>query len=168
MLRSGVGLMPLLTLADTSRQQTRVGQSHVPVVSFLISVRGSSLVTEADRKWDLCFSDSKGSAATEVVEVYQDNPAELQLSQIVSEHCEKQREAPYRNIEAFGERCEDLSLMYFSPTIQTWCLLYLFSLMGKWLMLVPNCSPPTRTDRIFLCRAADFRTKNTCGAQTHV
>lgn len=58
--------------------------------------------------------------------------------------------------------------MYFSPTIQTWCLLYLFSLMGKWLMLVPNCCPPTRTDRIFLWRAADFRTKNTCGAQMHV
>lgn len=53
------------------------------------------------------------------------------------------------------------------PTLQ-WYLLYLFSLMGKWLMLVPNCSPPTRTDRIFLCRAADFRTKNTCGTRMHV
>lgn len=50
--------------------------------------------------------------AAEVAEVYQDNTAEQQLSQIVGGHCEKQREAPY------GERHEGLSLMCLSPTVQ--------------------------------------------------
>lgn len=45
---------------------------------------------------------------------------------------------------------------------QTCYLLYRLSLTGKWLMGVPDGSSFSRTDRTFLCRVADFLTRNTC------